>query len=862
MKSFLASLTTVFLAAATFLGVGATVGAQGSRQQPEEIPPQYSAQRAQYPPEPGRYPQEQGQSQQAPNDSAAGRVSYIHGDLSTQHSDSGEWVAATINTPIVYGDRISTGKRSRAEIQLDHANVLRMADESTANVVNLSRTQIQLQIAQGLVNYDVLRNSEANVEIETPNVAIRPQMNGGSYRITVNSDGETIVDVREGSAEISTPHGSTRVDRDQRITIQGNADNAQYNISAAYRRDDWDKWNDDRDHVIERATSWRHTDPYYTGTHDLDDYGHWRDVPDYGSVWFPESGPDWAPYREGRWVFEPYYGWTWVSYEPWGWAPYHYGRWFVYGGNWGWWPGPVYGGYRPIWAPAYVSFFGFGGGGWSVGVGVGFGGGFGNIGWLPCGPGDRFYPWYGRGGDRVNVVNITNITNVNNIHNNYGGYAPLREGRGYSNVERAFSDPHVRSGISSMGAHDFGRGSVPAHQQRVDPGSLRQASVITSGHPATPSRESFRPSDRQVNPAAIPSRASTNQRFFSDSRTGRSVQGQPAQGGVNRGGNPAVNQPQQNAGRPGVGNFGSNNSGNVNSGNRQGPANSGSNLPQQNADRSGPRSFGPNGAGNINHSQVPQQAERPSSGNTQGSRGFAPPSSQQSPSNSTSSARPGWRPFTPPARSIQPDNGARNSAGNPANGPQQNPQRPGYRSFDSGGGNSGNTQGSRGFGSSPSQSQAPSNRSDSRPFTPPPSHSAQSDSGGRNFGAPYSGPSRPNYSQPSEPPRQYQNNSRGNSGGPGYSRPPLNMQQPVVTPRGGGSYSAPPPRSAPSGGGYSNAPGGGGYRGPQGGGYGGGGSRGAPSGGGNGGGGGSRGGTQSGGGSPQSGGHNSGRNNH
>jgi FecR protein len=782
MKTFLASLTTVFLAGAMFLGFGVTVRAQDSRQQSEEIPPQYSAQGAQYPPEPGRYPQDQGQSQQAPNDSAAGRVSFIHGDLSTQHSDSSEWVAATINTPIVYGDRISTGKRSRAEIQLDHANVLRMSDESTANVVSLSRTQIQLQIGQGLVNYDVLRNSEANVEIETPNVAIRPQTREGSYRITVNSDGETIVDVREGSAEISTPQGSTRVDRDQRITIQGNADNAQYNVSSANRRDDWDKWNDDRDHVIERASSWRHTDPYYTGTHDLDDYGHWRDVPDYGSVWFPESNPDWAPYRDGRWVFEPYYGWTWVSYEPWGWAPYHYGRWFVYGGSWGWWPGPVYGGYRPIWAPAYVSFFGFGGGGWSVGVG--FGGGFGNIGWLPCGPGDRFYPWYGRGGGRVNVVNIYNIHN-----DREHGFAPLREGsRGFSNVDRAFSDSRVRSGISSMGSNQFGRGRVPQNQQRFDERSLRQASVITGGHPVTPSRESFRPSDRQVNPGAIPSRAGTNQRFFSDARMGRSVQGQPGQGGGNRGGNPAVNQPQQNAGRPGAGNFGSNNSGNVNSGNRQGPSNSGNNLPQQNTDRSGSRSFGPNGAGDMNRGPVPQQAERPS-GNTQGSRGFAPPSSQQAPSNP--STRPGWRQFTPPSRSAEPD------------------------------------------------------------------------PGGRNFGGPGGGQSRPNYSQPSEASRQYQNNSRGNSGGPGYSRPPLNMQQPVVTPRGGGSYSS--PRSAPSGGGYSGGgnrggPQGGGYSGggsrggPQGGGYSGGGSRGAPSGGGNRGGssGGGSGGSSRGGGGPSS----------
>jgi len=821
MKSFFASLTTVFLAGAMFLGFDATAGAQDS-QRPEEIP-------AQYPPQ-----------QQAPNDSAAGRVSFIHGDLSTQHSDSSEWVAATINTPIVYGDRISTGKRSRAEIQLDHANVLRLADESTANVVNLSRTQIQLQVGQGLVNYDVLRNSEANVEIDTPNVAIHPQMNEGSYRITVNSDGETIVDVRMGSAEISTPQGSTRVDRDQRITIQGNAENAQYNISSAYRKDDWDKWNDDRDRIIERASSWRHTDPYYTGTHDLDDYGHWRDVPDYGSVWFPENGPDWAPYRDGRWVYEPYYGWTWVSYEPWGWAPYHYGRWFVYGGSWGWWPGPVYVGYRPIWAPAYVSFFGFGGGGWSVGVGVGFGGGFGNIGWLPCGPGDRFYPWYGRDRDRVNVVNITNITNVTNIHNNYGGYAPLREGpHGYSNVQRAFSDPHVRSGISSMGAHDFGRASVPAHQQSVDPRALRQASVITSGHPVAPSHESFRPSDRQVNPAAIPNRASTNQRFFSTARPSVSPQGQSGQGALNRGGNPAVNQSQQNAGRPGNGNFGPNNSGNLNSGNRQGVPNSGVSTPQQNGVRPGFRSFGSGNANSGNQqgapnsgSNLPQQnvgrspnfgpnnnsgnvnrGAVPPSGNTQGSRGFVPPSSQQSPSNQ--STRPGWRPFTPPSKSSQPQTGG--------------------RSFDSSG--TGNTQGPRGFAPPPSQPQAPSNRSvgpESRPFTPP-SRSVQPDPGGRNFG----GQSRPNYSQPSAPPPAYQNNSRGNSGGPGYSRPPLNMQQPVVTPRGG-TYAY--PRSAPSGGGY-RGPQGGGYSGgaprsaPQGGGYSGGGSRGAPSSGGNSGGG-------------------------
>ena len=98
--------------------------------------------------------------------------------------------------------------------------------------------------------------------------------------------------------------------------------------------------------------------------------------------------------------------WTGVSYEPWGWAPYHYGRWFYYGNNWCWWPGPVYVGYRPLWSPAFVFFVGFG-------HRSGFG--FGSIGWYPVGPHDAFYPWYGRGFNRVNVVNITNIDVVNGL---------------------------------------------------------------------------------------------------------------------------------------------------------------------------------------------------------------------------------------------------------------------------------------------------------------------------------------------------------------------------------------------------------------------------------------------------------------
>jgi hypothetical protein len=534
MKRYFEGLTTVLLAGTLFLGTGGTLAAQDvppASQQPMEIPVPYPQQQSgPGGPMPGPGPQQQPNAPQQ-GDPGAARVSFMHGDVSTQHSGSNDWAAATLNTPVVSGDHISTGKDSRVEIQLDHANILRLSDESAANVVSLSRTQMQIQAGQGLVNFDALKSSDANVEIDTPNVAIHPQMGEGSLRIQINSDGETVVDVRNGSADISTPQGSTHVERDQRITIQGSADNAQYQVSGAPGKDDWDRWNSDRDHSIESARSWQHTNPYYTGSQDLDTYGQWSTVPDYGSVWFPATNVGWAPYRDGRWVYEPYYGWTWVSYEPWGWAPYHYGRWFVYGGAWGWWPGPVYVGYRPLWAPAYVSFLGFGGRGWGVGVGFGFGGGFGSVGWLPVGPGDRFYPWYGRGVGGVNVVNVYNI------HNNVGGFAPLRGGpNAYSNVERAGTDERVRGGISSMQADQFGRGRVPTQQARVDEGSFRQASMMTGANPVSPSRESFHPTDRQVSAGTIPRAAASNQRFFSSSaRQGATGKAGSGQGGFNRG---------------------------------------------------------------------------------------------------------------------------------------------------------------------------------------------------------------------------------------------------------------------------------------------------------------------------------------
>jgi hypothetical protein len=502
-------------------GQGIPYPQQGQPQQGQAGPPPGPQGQAGPPPGPnGQAAQEQQQTAGQPQPGVA-RLSYIHGDVSQQRGDNGEWVASTLNTPVEPGDRVTTGEGARAELQLDYADVLRMSNNVTANVVALTRNNIQVQVGQGLTTFSVLKGSEAQSEIDTPNAAIRP-LGEGEYRILVNSNAETQVVVRNGSVEISTPQGTTRVDKGQMITIAG-TDNPQYKTDPAPGRDEWDSWNNDRDKRIMDAQSWQHTDRYYTGSEDLDQYGTWSNVPDYGQVWTPSvQDPNWVPYRDGRWVWEPYYGWTWVSYEPWGWAPYHYGRWFVNGGSWAWWPGPLvtYPSYYPIWAPAYVSFFGFGGGGWGVNFGFGFGG-WGRVGWLPVGPGDWYHPWYGGWGGRYNAVGVGEFGRF------HEGFSPLGNGR-FSTFNSAFSNDRVRGGFSSMAGNEFGRGAVSRNQERISEASFRQASAMTGRMPVNPSRESFSPSGRGASPSTIRGGAAGSQHFFSSNREGFS-------GAANRG---------------------------------------------------------------------------------------------------------------------------------------------------------------------------------------------------------------------------------------------------------------------------------------------------------------------------------------
>jgi hypothetical protein len=426
------------------------------------------------------------EEQEQEPDTGVARVSMIRGDVTVTRGDSGDQVATSVNSPLGQGDKIVTGENSQAEIQLDHSNIIRLAPSSEIRIADLTRSVIQIQVAQGLVNYTVFKTNEAQIEIDSPNMAVRP-IKEGSYRIQVTSPEETLLIVRKGDADVTTPEGTTRVEEGRLITVRG-AQSPEYQIANAPGRDDWDKWNKDRDDAVNNAKSYKYANRYYTGAQDLDSHGRWDYMPDSGDyAWTPNVGAGWTPYHDGYWGWQPYWGWTWISYEPWGWAPYHYGRWSYYGSSWYWYPGSHSYGYRPMWGPAWVSFigFGFGGRNWNFG----FGYGYNSIGWCPLGRYDSYHPWWGRH-NSYTAMNITNMTNFNR-----GGRGGDQFGRGgyQSNLQSALTNANVRGGITRVSAEDFGRGNFSRAQRGLDANTLREGQLVQGRIPVAPTRETLRP---------------------------------------------------------------------------------------------------------------------------------------------------------------------------------------------------------------------------------------------------------------------------------------------------------------------------------------------------------------------------------
>ncbi len=402
------------------------------------------------------------------------RLGFTTGEVSFLPAGAADWVEAVVNRPLWNGDRLWTGAGARAELQTSNA-ALRIAPDTSLSVVAFDDRTAQYEMNEGTLRLRVRSlYRDETIEVDTPNLAFTIR-SAGDYRFDVDSDATT-VGVYRGAGEAFGTRTAYAIGAGMRIRFVG-TDLNDYEPVALARADAFDAWVLERARLEERSTSARYVAPDVIGYEDLDAYGTWRDVPDYGNVWVPTRvAADWAPYRYGRWMWMDPWGWTWVDDAPWGFAPFHYGRWAFVQSRWCWVPGPRT--VRPVYAPALVAFVNTA----DAGISIAAGGG-GAVAWFPLGPGEVYRPAYHASRDyftRVNVANTTiSVTQVTQVYNN-----PRTEIR-HVNVER----PNAVTAVPAptfVEARPVERAAV-----KIDPRTLQRAPLVAAPTHLAPQRVSI-----------------------------------------------------------------------------------------------------------------------------------------------------------------------------------------------------------------------------------------------------------------------------------------------------------------------------------------------------------------------------------
>ena len=342
-----------------------------------------------------------------------GRISLLEGPtlFRVNRDDAGS--DASLNWPITSGAILDSEQGSRAEVWIG-STAYRLGGDSRVEFAAVDDRSVTVQQAAGTLAITIRDRDQADdIEVRTPNG--RVQFGGpGRYRIDVGT-GRTNVAASSGSAYVYGRDRSLTVDPGRTASIDERGEVTLYGQSL---HDGFDDWVTQRDAATRPRTTQRYVSPAMTGYQDLDTYGDWGSLPDYGNVWYPRAVPmGWAPYRQGRWAWVEPWGWTWIDAAPWGFAPFHYGRWVEIRGRWGWIPGTYVA--RPVYAPALVGWIG--NPGWSISLSIGSGPA---VGWFPLAPREVFVPVYRSSPAYVRQINVTHVTNVTVINRALSDHGP------------------------------------------------------------------------------------------------------------------------------------------------------------------------------------------------------------------------------------------------------------------------------------------------------------------------------------------------------------------------------------------------------------------------------------------------------
>ena len=277
---------------------------------------------------------------------AVAHVSFSDGTVSLR-SVGGEVAAAAIDMPLSAGDELTTGRGSLCEVQLDAATMFRIGARTSALLTDLSAGRREFRLDRGDVEMRVFR-APADARVRTPSITVVAR-EPGTYRVSVDANGETDVVVRSGRAAVPLPEsGELTLLPGTTLVATGSPADPAIAYRSTLAEDDFDRWNDARDDlagVAPISTLVQLGQPLGLGALSPGGLGL-AALSGYGSAlpWLGSGAPPWLSSAASPWFGGGVPGWLGT------WGPMLVGAAPFFSSNgWGFSPfGPTFAGWMPL----------------------------------------------------------------------------------------------------------------------------------------------------------------------------------------------------------------------------------------------------------------------------------------------------------------------------------------------------------------------------------------------------------------------------------------------------------------------------------------------------------------------------------
>ena len=232
----------------------------------------------------------------------------LEGEALIQVEGNDEWASAAINFPLQKGDRIWTTQGAMVQINHFGGSSIHLREQTLVEIVDFlkpgNQDHLRLALSMGKLYADISGDatSRLTVDVDTPNLSVRAEPATTLQVESIEQENSTHVTVIKGEALVQTEGSSSRLEAGRTMIAKGNDSIENGPMASIETPDslaetpsppppDYSE-NNNREYVPE---------PLQRYTYELDAYGYWTYVNDYGRVWVPTAVPaGWAPFHHGK----------------------------------------------------------------------------------------------------------------------------------------------------------------------------------------------------------------------------------------------------------------------------------------------------------------------------------------------------------------------------------------------------------------------------------------------------------------------------------------------------------------------------------------------------------------------------------